>query len=176
MIALFPSAAAESQNPLSPRMSLELPITLPSLGLLGEIRPSSLQMGNGDARPSLSHENSSNAIIQTSSHDNKRRRNSDALAVPQSDSEFSSELDLQSIMRLMMAIQEGSGVKNIITKLLSIIIETAGANYGGIMLRGHREERGLLHVEVIMNGTQINVVNHQPLHRQLDVVPARLCE
>jgi hypothetical protein len=176
MVALFASAAAESQNPLSPRMSLELPTTLPSLGRPGEIRPSSLQMGKGDAFQSpLSHENSSNSIIQTSSHHNKRRRNSDALAVPQSDSEFSSELDLQSIMRLMMAIQEGSGVKNIITKLLSIIIETAGANYGCIMLRGHHD-RGLLHVEVIMNGTQISVVNHQPLHRQLDVVPARLCE
>ena len=92
------------------------------------------------------------------------------------DSDISSELDLQSVMRASLAIQEGPQVKNIILKLVHIIMQTAGANYGCIMLRGHRLERKSLHVEVIGNGSKVSLVDHKPLHTQGDVVPVRLCE
>jgi hypothetical protein len=92
------------------------------------------------------------------------------------DSDISSELDLQSVMRASLAIQEGPQVKNIILKLVHIIMQTAGANYGCIMLRGRRLERKSLHVEVIGNGSKVSLVDHKPLHTQGDVVPVRLCE
>ena len=92
------------------------------------------------------------------------------------DSDISSELDLQSVMRASLAIQEGPQVKNIILKLVHIIMQTAGANYGCVMLREQSTERKTLHIEVIGNENKVNVVDHKPLHSQTDVVPARLCE
>jgi hypothetical protein len=92
------------------------------------------------------------------------------------DSDISSELDLQSVMRASLAIQEGPQVKNIIVKLVHIIMQTAGANYGCIMLRGHRLERRSLHIEVVGNGSKVNLVDHKPLHSQTEMVPVRLCE
>jgi hypothetical protein len=162
MVAFIPSPENELWNPLSPRRSVETPTTLPSL--------------NGETiRPLLNLENSSNSITRDSSSDNNDRHNSQTLATPQRDSDFNSEYDLQSIMRLMLAIQEGPSMKQIIPRLLSIVMETAGANYGCIMLRGYHEEKSSLHIEVIMNGPQIRVVDHQSVHTQVDMVPVRLC-
>jgi osomolarity two-component system sensor histidine kinase CHK1 len=92
------------------------------------------------------------------------------------DSEISSELDLQSVMRASLAIQEGPQVKNIILKLVHIIMQTAGANYGCVMLREQRNEGKSFYIEVIGNGNKISLVDHQPLRSQTEVVPARLCE
>jgi osomolarity two-component system, sensor histidine kinase CHK1 len=92
------------------------------------------------------------------------------------DSDISSELDLQSVMRASLAIQEGQQVRNIILKLVHIIMQTAGANYGVVMLSQQTIERKQLYVEVMGNGNKINLVDHRPLNSQTDVVPARLCE
>ena len=161
MVAFIPSPENELRNPLSPHMSVETPSTLPSV--------------NGDTiRPLLKREHSSNSITRDFSSDINDRHSSQTLATR--DSDFNSEYDLQSIMRLMLAIQEGPSMKQIIPRLLGIVMETAGANYGCIMLRGQHEEKKLLYIEVIMNGPQIRIVDHQPLHAQVDMVPTRLCE
>ena len=130
-------------------------------------------VGETILRPPLRHGNSTTSIH--SSTTDESRRISSALAsisVPR-DSDISSELDLQSVMRASLAIQEGPQVENIILKLVHIIMQTAGANYGCVMLR---EERKMLRIKVIGNGNKVNVVDHKPLHSQTDVVPARLCE
>jgi hypothetical protein len=44
------------------------------------------------------------------------------------------------------------------------------------MLRGNREERDQLHIEVIGTGGDVNIVDHKPLRGQTDVAPTRLCE
>lgn len=115
--------------------------------------------------------------VRSSSTESSRRRNSaiTSNSLPR-DSDISSELDLQSVMRASLAIQEGPQVKNIIVKLVHIIMQTAGANYGCVMLRGLRAERKQLHIEVIGNGNKVNLVDHKPLHSQTNVVPTRLCE
>jgi osomolarity two-component system, sensor histidine kinase CHK1 len=79
-------------------------------------------------------------------------------------------------MRASLAIQEGPEVKNIILKLLHIIMQTAGANYGCIMLREQHMEQKPLYIKVVGHENKINLVDHRPLHSQTDVVPAKLCE
>jgi hypothetical protein len=119
------------------------------------------------------------SIVSRSSSDDGSNRRLSSLAPPTSalrDSDISSELDLQSVMRASLAIQEGPEVRNIIVKLVYIIMQTAGANYGCIMLRGHRVEKKTLHIEVIGNGSKVSLVDHKPLHSQTDIVPTRLCE
>ena len=124
-------------------------------------------------RPPLRH-GASSGSIHTSSTDDSRRKSSALVLTPvPRDSDISSELDLQSVMRASLAIQEGPQVKTITVKLMRIIMQTAGANYGCVMLR---EERKMLRIEVVGNANKVNVVDHKPLHSQTDVVPARLCE
>jgi hypothetical protein len=53
---------------------------------------------------------------------------------------------------------------------------TAGANYGVVMLRDQNVEKRTLYIEVIGEGAKVNLVDHKPLHSQIDVVPGRLCE
>jgi hypothetical protein len=67
-------------------------------------------------------------------------------------------------------------VRNIILKLVHIIMQTAGANYGCVMLSQQTMERKKLYIEVIGNGNKIDLVNHRPLKSQTEVVPTRLCE
>jgi osomolarity two-component system, sensor histidine kinase CHK1 len=79
-------------------------------------------------------------------------------------------------MRASLAIQEGPNVKEIILKLVHIILQTAGANYGCVMLRESHNDRKTLYIEVIGNGNKISLVDHKPLSSQTDVVPCRLCQ
>jgi hypothetical protein len=79
-------------------------------------------------------------------------------------------------MRASLAIQEGPEVKSIILKLVHIIMQTAGANYGCIMLRGQGTKQGSLYIEVVGHGNKVNLADHRPLHSQTDVVPTKLCE
>jgi osomolarity two-component system sensor histidine kinase CHK1 len=127
--------------------------------------------------PTLRQNASSASIHSESSSSDSRRKNSGAVtsAAPQN-SDFSSELDLQSVMRASLAIQEGPHVRNIILKLVHIIMQTAGANYGCVMLSQQTIERKQLYIEVIGNENKIDLVNHRPLKSQTEVVPARLCE
>ncbi len=136
-------------------------------------QPSIPSVGETTLRPSLRHGNSTTSIHSSSTDESRRKSSALASTSPPRDSDISSELDLQSVMRASLAIQEGREVKNIILKLVHIIMQTAGANYGCVMLR---EERKRLHIEVIGNGDKVNGVDHKPLHSQTDVVPARLCE
>jgi hypothetical protein len=106
-----------------------------------------------------------------------RRNSATTTSSPQRDSDISSELDLQSVMRASLAIQEGPlHVQNIISKLMRIIMQTAGANHGCIMLRGHHNEKNALHIEVIGDENKVQLVDHKPLHSQSHIVPIRLCE
>jgi len=128
-------------------------------------------------RPSLGRGNSTTSI-HSSSTDEESRRKASGLTSTWSprDSDIGSELDLQSVMRASLAIQEDAQVQNIILKLVRIIMQTAGANYGVVMLREQNSEKKMLHVEVIGEGNKVSLVDHKPLHLQADVVPARLCE
>ena len=131
------------------------------------------RVGESIFRPPLRHGNSA-ASIHSSSTDESRQKSSTLASLSISrDLDISSELDLQSVMRASLTIQEGPEVKNIIVRLVHIIMQTAGANYGCVMLRG---ERKMLQIEVIGNGNKVSAVDHKPLHSQKDVVPARLCE
>jgi len=127
--------------------------------------------------PTLRQNASSVSIHSESSSSESRRKNLGAVtsSAPQN-SDISSELDLQSVMRASLAIQEGPHVRNIILKLVHIIMQTAGANYGCVMLSQQTMERKQLYIEVIGNGNKIDLVDHRPLKSQTDVVPARLCE
>jgi len=128
-------------------------------------------------RPTLRQNASSLSIPSESSSSESRRKSSGvATSTAPQNSDISSELDLQSVMRASLAIQEGPHVRNIILKLVHIIMQTAGANYGCVMLSQQTMERKQLYIEVIGNGNKIDLVDHRPLKSQTEVVPARLCE
>jgi len=121
--------------------------------------------------------NSIGSVGSSNSADDERRKISSLTTASNvRDSDISSELDLQSVMRASLAIQEGPQIRNIILKLVHIIMQTAGANYGCVMLREQSMDRKPLHIEVIGNGNKVNLVDHKPLHTQTDIVPARLCQ
>jgi len=128
-------------------------------------------------RPTL-RQNPSSVSIHSESSSSESRRKSAGIAITSAprDSDISSELDLQSVMRASLAIQEGPHVRNIILKLVHIIMQTAGANYGCVMLNQQTMERNQLYIEVIGNGNRVNLIDHLPLNSQSDVVPSRLCE
>ena len=180
--AIIPSPTHEIQNPFIRRTSEDtVANNVNNFKSVSSQEPgqASLQSTSekaGAVRPLLSKASSAMSV-RTSSTESSRRHNSTVIATPAPrDSDISSELDLQSVMRASLAIQEGPQVKNIIVQLVHIIMQTAGANYGCIMLRGIRAERKALHVEVIGNGNKVNLVDHKPLHSQTEVVPTRLCE
>ena len=132
---------------------------------------------DGIVRPKLHHNASSVSIHSESSSSESRRKSSGLPVTPAPrDSDITSELDLQSVMRASLAIQEGPHVRNIILKLVHIIMQTAGANYGCVMLSQQTMDPNQLYIEVIGNGNKIDLVDHRPLNSQTDVVPARLCE
>ena len=128
-------------------------------------------------RPSLGRGNSTTSIHSSSTDDESRRKVSGLTSTcSPRDSDIGTELDLQSVMRASLAIQEDAQVQNIILKLVRIIMQTAGANYGVVMLREQNLEKKTLQVEVIGEGNKVSLVDHKPLYLQSDVVPARLCE
>jgi osomolarity two-component system, sensor histidine kinase CHK1 len=137
-----------------------------------------LTSGNSfnDVRPSLGRLDSTGSIGSSSTDDSRRKASGLTTTSTARDSDISSELDLQSVMRASLAIQEGAHVQNIILKLVRIIMQTAGANYGVVMLREQNLEKKMLFVEVIGEGNKISLVDHKPLQSQKDVVPTRLCE
>lgn len=186
MIAIFPSPANEFKDPFSRGVSDDQTSTNPhspptSLQTPRSARDSRVFLQTTSdgvvQRPPLRTGNSTNSINSVSSIEESRRKAS-ILATSSSpqNSDISSELDLQSVMRASLAIQEGPHVKNIILKLVHIIMQTAGADYGCVMLRDELSERKALYIEVVGNCNDITLVDHILLRSQTDVTPARLCE
>jgi len=180
MIAILPSPANELRDPFSgkqsedenpPSASIPSPLSAkehPQLSV-----PATLSENN--KRPPLL-QRSSAASIHSNETDESRRKSSHIASSPAPrDSDITSELDLQSVMRAMLAIQEGQQLQHIILKLVHIIMQTAGADYGVVMLR-ERLEKKALHIEVIGTGNKIKIIDHKPLNSQTDIVPTRLCE
>jgi hypothetical protein len=126
-------------------------------------------INENNVRPPLNHLVSTTSVLS----DGDTCRNSQSQFTRRN---ITSELDLKSVMDASFAIQEGPEVRNILVKLVNIMMQTAGANYGCIMLRGNRQERNLLYIEVIGRNEDVNTVDHQPMHEQTDTVPRRLCE
>jgi osomolarity two-component system, sensor histidine kinase CHK1 len=181
IVAILPSPSNEYKDPFARGGTDENPTTSVQSAISAhDVRQTSAATASDNLiRPSLRKGNSSASIHTSASTEDSHRRNSALEASSSSgprDSEISSELDLQSVMRASLAIQEGPEVKSIILKLVHIIMQTAGASYGCVMLRDQRLERKSFHIEVIGNGNKINLVDHKPLHSQTDLVPARLCE
>ena len=178
IVALLPSPTNEFGNPFAKKVQDDNTHT--SLQSPGSRDFRNLSMSDTIFNARQTNRQGSSAMSQRSSStdDDSRRRSSAVMPLTSAprDSDISSELDLQSVMRASLAIQEGPQVKNIIVKLVHIIMQTAGANYGCIMLRGHRLERRSLHIEVVGNGSKVNLVDHKPLHSQTEMVPVRLCE
>jgi hypothetical protein len=179
-LAIIPSPTHEIQNPFvsqhAPEMRSHHVNNIKSGPSQEPAHPSLQSISEKMGRPLL-RKGSSAMSLRSSSTESSPRRNSAMISSSGlRDSVISSELDLQSVMRASLAIQEGPQVKNIILKLVHIIMQTAGANYGCIMLRGLRAERRTLHIEVIGNENKVHLVDHKPLHSQTETVPTRLCE
>jgi|SRR5271156_3094324 len=180
MLAILPSPANEFRDPFSGKQSEEE--NPPSASILSPLSskehphlcaPTTVSENN--KRPPL-QPHSSAASIHSNETDESRRKSSNIPSSPAPrDSDITSELDLQSVMRAMLAIQEGQQLQHINLKLVHIIMQTAGADYGVVMLREKLEKKAL-HVEVIGTGNTIKIVDHKPLNSQTDIVPTRLCE
>lgn len=173
-VAILPSPTYELKDPFSRRASDDN--TAPSLQFSNSIRQTPLQITVDMPLRPIHHGNSNVSLNSSLSDDSRKRSSALASASALRDFGISSELDLQSVMRASLAIQEGPEVKNIILKLVHIIMQTAGANYGCIMLRGQRMEQKSLLIEVVGHGNKVNLVDHRPLQSQTDVVPTKLCE
>jgi hypothetical protein len=180
-VAILPSPVNEFRDPFSQNpVEDEVPSVSESpLSPRDGKQPSAPTTSGPAARHFLPQHNhypiSSPTSTSSESHQRGSAKDSTVASSGPRDSDISSELDLHSVMRASLAIQEGSHVKNIILKLVHIIMQTAGANYGCIMLREQHSDRKSLYIEVVGNG-KVKLVDHKPLHSQTDVVPARLCE
>jgi len=178
--AILPSPANEFKDPFTRRVSDgDAPTSLqspPKSPPSNRDNRNSLQTVSDGVRPPLRKGASSNSVDSMSSVEESRRKASALTSSSPQNSDISSELDLQSVMRASLAIQEGPQVHNIILKLVHIIMQTAGANYGCIMLRDQHSEKKPLQIEVVGNGNKITLMDHILLPAQTDVAPARLCE
>lgn len=96
------------------------------------------------------------------SHASSRRENEP--------SSLGSELDFRTVLKASLVISEGIHLEEVIVKLMKSVLQTAGADYGVLILK----EGGNLHVETVGLLNQISILEHEPLNTRADLVPVSI--
>ncbi|KAF3937874.1 hypothetical protein ABW19_dt0208394 [Dactylella cylindrospora] len=78
-----------------------------------------------------------------------------------------SELDYKTFMKASLYISEGVQMDDVVVKLMRSVLQTAGADYGVLIL----EEDGELYAETILFMEKVTILDHQPLKARPDLVP-----
>lgn len=77
-----------------------------------------------------------------------------------------SDLDLKTFMKASLYISEGVQMDEVIVKLMRSVLQTAGADYGVLIL----EEEGELYAETILFMENITILDHQLLEHRPDLM------
>ncbi|CUS15016.1 unnamed protein product [Tuber aestivum] len=96
------------------------------------------------------------------SHASSRRENEP--------SSLGSELDFRTVLKASLVISEGIHLEEVIGKLMKSVLQTAGADYGVLILK----EGENLHVETVGLLDQISILEHEPLNTRADLVPVSI--
>ncbi|KAG0127843.1 hypothetical protein HOY82DRAFT_490020 [Tuber indicum] len=96
------------------------------------------------------------------SHASSRRENEP--------SSLGSELDFRTVLKASLVISEGMHLEEVIVKLMKSVLQTAGADYGVLILK----EDGNLHVETVGLLDQVSILEHEPLNTRADLVPVSI--
>jgi osomolarity two-component system, sensor histidine kinase CHK1 len=81
-----------------------------------------------------------------------------------------SELDLKTVLKASVVISEGLHLEDIIVKLMTSVLQTAGADYGVLILEDERSEVGL-HIETTGRLDEVQILEHAPLESRPDICP-----
>lgn len=82
-------------------------------------------------------------------------------------SSLGSELDFRTVLKASLVISEGIHLEEVIVKLMNSVLQTAGADYGVLILK----EDGNLHIETVGLLDQVSILEHEPLEMRPDLVP-----
>jgi len=111
--------------------------------------------------PSLS---SSKELFSPAEHDD---RYSQASSLKNDATTLGSELDFRTVLKASLVISEGIHLEEVVVKLMKSVLQTAGADYGVLILR----EDGDLHIETVGSIDTVDILEHEPLHQRPDLVP-----
>lgn len=111
--------------------------------------------------PSLS---SSKELYATVEHDDGY---SQASSLKNDTTTLGSELDFRTVLKASLVISEGIHLEEVVVKLMKSVLQTAGADYGVLILR----EDGDLHIETVGSIDTVDILEHEPLHQRPDLVP-----
>lgn len=85
-------------------------------------------------------------------------------------STLGSELDFRTVLKASLVISEGIHLEEVIVKLMNSVLQTAGADYGVLILK----EDGNLHIETVGLLDQVSILEHEPLEMRADLVPVSI--
>lgn len=112
--------------------------------------------------PSLS---GSREIYANEPHDDSASQDSSNLK--NESSSLGSELDFRTVLKASLVISEGIHLEEVIVKLMKSVLQTAGADYGVLILK----EESSLHIETVGLIDEVTILEHEPLLRRPDLVP-----
>ena len=92
---------------------------------------------------------------------------SQASSIKNEASPLGSELDFRTVLKASLVISEGIHLEEVVVKLMKSVLQTAGADYGVLILR----EDGDLHIETVGSIDTVEILEHEPLHQRPDLVP-----
>lgn len=111
--------------------------------------------------PSL---NSSKDVFSPAEHDDGYSQTS---SIKNDATTLGSELDFRTVLKASLVISEGIHLEEVVVKLMKSVLQTAGADYGVLILR----EDGDLHIETVGSIDAVDILEHEPLHQRPDLVP-----
>lgn len=85
-------------------------------------------------------------------------------------STLGSELDFRTVLKASLVISEGIHLEEVIVKLMNSVLQTAGADYGVLILK----EDGNLYIETVGLLDQVSILEHEPLEMRADLVPVSI--
>lgn len=83
------------------------------------------------------------------------------------DLSLGTELDLRTVLKASLVISEGIHLEEVIVNLMKCVLQTAGADYGVLILK----EDGELHIETVGLLDQVSILEHEALALRPDLVP-----
>ncbi|KAF8445245.1 hypothetical protein BDZ91DRAFT_753889 [Kalaharituber pfeilii] len=92
---------------------------------------------------------------------------SQASSIKNEGNTLGSELDFRTVLKASLVISEGIHLEEVVVKLMKSVLQTAGADYGVLILR----EDGDLHIETVGSIDTVEILEHEPLHQRPDLVP-----
>lgn len=114
--------------------------------------------------PSLA---SSRDVFAPDPHDDDAASHASSRRENEPSSSLGSELDFRTVLKASLVISEGIHLEEVIVKLMKSVLQTAGADYGVLILK----EDGNLYVETVGLLDQVSILEHEPLNTRADLVP-----